>query len=149
MMPILNVSPERMQFSRRLISTLDASYGLKASPTSLAREFNFHFVGKPVTVHAARKWLVGEAIPTQDKMRALANWLGVSVDWLRFGEASESGSGSVSAAASPRDNLIQLYLSLPQKERELARDFIQMLVAKNRRDSPLRVTKQAEHITHP
>ena len=45
---------------------------------------NFCFAGPPITVHAARKWLVGDAIPTQDKMRALAQWLAVPADWLRF-----------------------------------------------------------------
>lgn len=138
MKPSVSVSPERTHFSQRLIDTLASSRSLSASPTVLAREFNFHFVGKPVTVHAARKWLVGDAIPTQDKLRALANWLGVSVDWLRFGNSSQSvqrlGIGA-SDDASPQASLIRQYLSLPHKERELVRDFIEMLVAKYRRES--------------
>lgn len=38
---------------------------------------------------AARKWLKGEAIPTQDKIHILARWIGVSPQWLRFGEAGD------------------------------------------------------------
>lgn len=152
MKPAVNVSPERMNFSQRLIDTLASSRSLSASPTSLAREFNFHFIGKPVTVHAARKWLVGDAIPTQDKLRALANWLGVSVEWLRFGNSSQSvqraGNGAIDDA-SPQASLIRLYLLLPHKERELARDFIEMLVAKHRRESTKPVPARAERVTLP
>lgn len=151
MKPPVNVSPERMNFSQRLIDTLASSRSLGASPTALACEFNFHFVGKPVTVHAARKWLVGDAIPTQDKLRALANWLGVSVEWLRFGSTGQSGmnGGSGAGDASPQAGLIRLYLSLPHKERELTRDFIEMLVAKNRRENSKPVHTQTERITLP
>ena len=147
----VNVSPERTNFSKRLIDTLASSRSLNASPTSLAREFNFYFVGKPVTVHAARKWLVGDAIPTQDKLRALANWLSVSVEWLRFGVSERSVRSNVisTAGSSPQDNLVRLYLSLPQKERELARDFIEMLVLKNRCVDAKIQTTQVESVTHP
>ena len=41
--------------------------------------------GRPITVHAARKWLMGEAIPTQDKMRDYLSALLVPIEWLRFG----------------------------------------------------------------
>lgn len=146
-----NSSPERTNFSQRLIDTLESSRALKASPTTLAREFNFHFAGTPVSVHAARKWLVGDAIPTQDKLRSLANWLGVSVEWLRFGEAGQSGNvTSISLSKNlPCDKLIHLFLSLPHKERELAQDFIRMLVAKNHREGEQRIQEQAEYVTHP
>jgi transcriptional regulator with XRE-family HTH domain len=56
------------------------------SPAALARGFNRRYAGKPVSNYAARKWLLGEAIPGQDKLRVLAQWLGVANDWLRFGE---------------------------------------------------------------
>jgi len=34
---------------------------------------------------------MGESIPTQDKLRLLAAWLGVSAEWLRFGEDGSAG----------------------------------------------------------
>ncbi len=54
----------------------------------MAREFNRRYPGVPVTIHAARKWLLGEAIPTQARLRVLARWFGVSTEWLRFGEGA-------------------------------------------------------------
>lgn len=86
---------ERNQFSARLRQALRNIHQPDNSPTALARQFNIR--GETVTVHAARKWLVGEAIPTQPKIRQLANWLGVQADWLRFGD----GDG----ASTPTDQL--------------------------------------------
>lgn len=76
---------ERKLFSDRLQLALKNASLSPDSPTILAREFNAQFDGKPITVHAARKWLVGEAIPTQEKIRTLANWLEIPLEWLRFG----------------------------------------------------------------
>ncbi|MFL6571802.1 MAG: hypothetical protein ACJ8G4_08615 [Burkholderiales bacterium] len=52
----------------------------------MAREFNLRYEGTPVTVQAVRKWVSGRALPSQDKIRALALWLEVSPQWLRYGE---------------------------------------------------------------
>lgn len=129
------ISAERQNFSARLAESLALTHGLPPSPTIVAREFNFRFIGKPITVHAARKWLVGEAIPTQDKLRALAVWLDVSVDWLRFGgglnATATAPAPSVSApAASPLDGLVRMFMSLSHRDRVLVRDFIDMLSKK-------------------
>jgi hypothetical protein len=43
-----------------------------------------------VTSHAARKWLIGEAVPTQEKILILARWLNVPAAWLRFGDADNT-----------------------------------------------------------
>jgi transcriptional regulator with XRE-family HTH domain len=75
---------ERSEFSMRLRETLRRA-SCSESATHLAREFNSRFAGDPVSVHAARKWLMGEAIPTQEKLRLLSQWFGVSAEWLRFG----------------------------------------------------------------
>lgn len=84
---------EREAFSRRLKETLQRVGDDGGSPTRLAREFNRRTPGAPVTLHAARKWLNGEAVPAQDKLRVLAEWLGVGADWLRFGEGSHRAAG--------------------------------------------------------
>lgn len=67
------------------------------SPTRIAREFNLRYHGNPITSQAVRKWLAGESIPSQEKIRFLALWLNVSAQWLRFGEADkdESRRGAV------------------------------------------------------
>jgi hypothetical protein len=79
---------ERADFSQRLQQALNQNGYPPDSPTALAREFNLRFSGGPVTVHAARKWLVGESVPTQEKVRTLASWLDVPIEWLRFGSAA-------------------------------------------------------------
>lgn len=82
---------ERDAFSQRLAEALKDAKVDVGSPTVIAREFNRRYTGKPVSTHAARKWLMGESIPTQDKLRLLAAWLGVSAEWLRFGEGVNAG----------------------------------------------------------
>lgn len=81
MQPIL----ERQAFARRLREALARVGDDGGSPTRLAQEFNRRYPGPPVTLHATRKWLNGEALPSQDKLRVLADWFGVSAEWLRFG----------------------------------------------------------------
>lgn len=151
MQSIPKISLERANFSVRLKDMLESVHGLRPSPTIVAREFNFRFVGKPITVHAARKWLVGEAIPTQDKLRSLAEWLGVSVDWLRFGGTSSQAPSinrtQMPANASPQENLIRMFLALPHRERLLAQAFIEMLGNKVRpvRASEILGPEQIDH----
>lgn len=59
--------------------------GWDESPTLVAREFNLRWRGKMVTVNAVRKWMLGQSMPTLDKLQVLADLLGVSQDWLRWG----------------------------------------------------------------
>lgn len=94
---------EREAFSRRLKEALKRIGDDGASPTRLAREFNRRYPGAPVTLHAARKWLNGEAVPAQDKLRALAAWLGVGADWLRFGEGGRPSAYRVEEGGAPVD----------------------------------------------
>ncbi|KAF0206278.1 MAG: hypothetical protein FD173_281 [Gallionellaceae bacterium] len=78
---------EKEAFSKRLTRLLnDAVIGI-ASPTLVAREFNRRYPGKPVTAQAVRKWINGEAIPAEDKIRILAKWLKTSPHWLHYGES--------------------------------------------------------------
>ncbi|MDR1708821.1 MAG: hypothetical protein LBS70_03785 [Candidatus Accumulibacter sp.] len=88
---------EREAFSRRLKEALKHVGDNGSSPTRLAREFNRRYPGTPVTLHATRKWLNGDAVPAQDKLRVLARWLGVGADWLRFGEGDAAVSDPKSA----------------------------------------------------
>ena len=60
--------------------------GKPAKVADVLRDFNALNAHAPVTTHTVRKWLMGEAIPAQPKLRTLADWLGVSAEWLRFGD---------------------------------------------------------------
>jgi transcriptional regulator with XRE-family HTH domain len=133
--PTMNSSNERESFSERLQQALKNAHYSPDSPTRLAREFNIRFGGRPITVHAARKWLVGEAIPTQDKLRMIAQWLGVPAEWLRFGGDGQpdDAEGQDKGEASPRFEssdvkLIADLQRLDEHHREIAREFIRMLV---------------------
>ena len=124
-------SVEREEFSQRLQQALSNAAYSPDSPTQLAREFNVRFVGRPITVHAARKWLVGEAIPTQEKLRTLAQWLGVPAEWLRFGASADAPEGSAQGAARFESADVRLIAELQQLDethRTIAREFIRMLI---------------------
>ncbi|HJV80642.1 hypothetical protein [Noviherbaspirillum sp.] len=132
----MNPSIEREGFSERLqLALRNADYS-PDSPTQLAREFNIRFEGRPITVHAARKWLVGEAIPTQEKLRTLAQWLGVPAEWLRFGgtetHTTVDAPGSPARFETADVKLIADLQRLDDHHQAIARDFIRMLVRMQR-----------------
>ena len=88
---------ERREFSLRLRNAL-SQVGESLAVANVTSGFNHSNNDLPVTSHAVRKWLTGEAIPTQPKLRCLAAWLGVSAAWLRFGDdAAAEVANSLSA----------------------------------------------------
>ena len=133
----MNSANERESFGERLQQALKNAHYSPDSPTRLAREFNIRFDGRPITVHAARKWLVGEAIPTQEKLRMIAHWLGVPAEWLRFGGADgDSASHGETASGTARFESADVKLiadlqRLDEHHRQIAREFIRMLVRMN------------------
>jgi hypothetical protein len=131
----MHIAEEREKFSERLKSALRRARHAPDSPTVLARHFNEIYPGRPITVHAARKWLVAQSIPTQDKLRALASWLDVPADWLRFGTVAESSHVSSSdqnsevaalLARMTRDevSLVEDLHLLEHDERHIVREMI-------------------------
>jgi transcriptional regulator with XRE-family HTH domain len=86
----ITTEQERAAFSQRLALALGQAGMLPCTSARLATEFNRVHSGSPITLHAARKWLIGESIPTQEKLKVLAAWLGVSAVWLRYGEELET-----------------------------------------------------------
>jgi transcriptional regulator with XRE-family HTH domain len=75
----------RQQFSERLKKEFFRVGLPVSSPTQIANEFNRQYPANKVAAQTVRKWLLADAIPTQAKLLALANWLNVSPQWLRFG----------------------------------------------------------------
>lgn len=131
---VIKSSSERDGFSSRLQQCLRNSHHSSDSPTELAREFNVRFNARPITVHAARKWLVGEAIPTQDKMRTLATWLQVPIEWLRFGgdEQQVHEFDPVNALRSADLKIIADMHLLDEHHRQIVREFIRIIVRNQR-----------------
>ncbi|MEQ1638274.1 MAG: transcriptional regulator [Methylococcales bacterium] len=123
---------EKTEFSQRLRKAIeDAGYSLR--PTVLEREFNTRYWGRSVTVQAVRRWLRGEAIPAQDKLQVLAEWLNVEPHTLRFGEQAAE---SIRAKRQQWDEAldyqeretIERYLSLPAPQRKVLRAVIEAFV---------------------
>ncbi|MBW8078016.1 MAG: hypothetical protein GJU76_08085 [Gallionella sp.] len=88
----------RVAFSKRLTHELKRIGQPISSPTQIARAFNSHFSGQGVTAQTVRKWLLSEAMPTQPKLLALAAWLGVSEQWLRYGSGAKMETAATLSA---------------------------------------------------
>ncbi len=86
------LNDEKQGFSRRLRDSLRRVQVDTRAVAVIAREFNLRYDGTPVSAQAVRKWIGGKALPSQDKIRALALWLEVSPHWLRFGEGEAGGA---------------------------------------------------------
>lgn len=119
---------ERERFSRRLKEALLRAGEVCDSPAALARAFNRRYPGKPVSDYAARKWLQGEAIPGQDKLRVLAQWLKVTNDWLRFGEGIQPDA-YVACEASPMLDyeLMRAIAGLSDEHQTVVRELVAAL----------------------
>lgn len=100
----MTLEDEKQGFSKRLKEAMRRVRVDTGSPTRIAREFNLRYHGDPVTTQAVRKWLTGRSLPSQDKIRALALWLDVPPQWLRFGEGErkeERGQTAARQEAAP------------------------------------------------
>ena len=132
---------EPQAFADRLRHALDSA-GVRASPTVVANGFNLRYWGRSITPHTARNWLLGQSLPTQDKLVVLAEWLQVSPDELRFGKAasgrrlSEADAQFEHLDMADRE-MISRYLSLAAAERKTVREVVAaMTVAAGARVRP-------------
>ncbi|MEK6842742.1 MAG: hypothetical protein AABX84_02905 [Nanoarchaeota archaeon] len=121
---------EREAFSQRLRQSLNNANCPNNSPTKLMHNFNMRFPGRSITVHAARKWLVAEAIPTQDKIHTLAEWLLVSANWLRFGDNDEYIAKQATIVKSEDLKLLADLQSLKDCDRQIVREFVHIMMHK-------------------
>lgn len=115
---------ERMLFADRLHQALSGSGRTSSSPILLARELNRNHPQLAITYHAVRKWFCGEAIPTQDKMRVLADMLHVHIHWLRYGEGGMKNIATIS-----QDLLLMADIQrLDAHHQALVREFVRLLL---------------------
>jgi len=123
---------EREAFSQRLSTALKEARIDVTSPTIFAREFNRRYTGKSVSSYAARKWLMGESIPTQDKLRLLASWLGISAEWLRYGKDGEATKHAAQSDHahynSPDIELISNISQLNSEHKQVVREVVLTLL---------------------
>lgn len=124
-------SQERQHFSDRLQDRLRKA-GIKVKASVVAHEFNLRADGAAITTHAARKWLLGEAMPTHERMRILAGWLGVHASWLQYGDAENGDYASGSPVPDIHSSelmLIQDYRRLPEHGQKILRQMMSSLLA--------------------
>ena len=62
--------------------------------------FNHRYDGQSISVQSANNWLLGKAIPNQDKLAILALWLNVSNQWLRFGDTDQTNILNINSSDS-------------------------------------------------
>ncbi len=119
---------EKVEFAKRLCDAMtQAGYSLR--PVVLEREFNTRYWGRSVTMQAVRRWLRGEAIPSQEKLQVLADWLKVEPQVLRYGEAVRN---SIQQQKQRWDEGVgyleretfDAFLKLPAPQRKLIREVI-------------------------
>ena len=60
-------APGKTAFAERLKAAMTAA-GYAPRPAVLEREFNDRHWGRPMTLHGVRRWLLGETLPTHDKL---------------------------------------------------------------------------------
>ena len=122
----LPADQERQQFSTRLKQSLRGA-NCPVTAGAFAQQYNLRADGASVSVYAVRKWLNGESIPTQDKVHIIARWIGVSPQWLRFGEVDPS-TGEASGMDARDLQLVNDVRLLSEPEREVIRAMITALL---------------------
>jgi len=88
----MNSTTEKIkeEFAKRINKAMDdKNYPLRGRARVLSREFG-------VSDKGAGKWLKGEAIPETSKIPLLADFLGVSAEWLLNGASDAANSGNSS-----------------------------------------------------
>lgn len=137
----MDVTNEKLrgQFSERLKREFKRLGLPLASPTNIAGEFNKRYPGRKVVPQTVRKWLGAEAMPTQEKMVALADWFGVSPQWLRFGSGErraasgrDDGHGIAGEGTKSQEELatiFELLTRLTPANLKLAESLIQSVLA--------------------
>ena len=119
---------EKTLFAQRLALAMTAN-GYEAKASVLEREFNLNYSGKPMTLHGVRKWLIGESIPSGDKLLTLAKWLDVPPEELAFEKDIQKAIAQRDARWQQdigyRDKeVFEAFIALPPAHKKVIRDMI-------------------------
>lgn len=120
----MHTNEEKLGFSHRLKAAIQASAPKADTANAIAIQFNLRHRKEPVSVQAVHKWLNAQAIPSSDKVETLAEWLGVTTGWLRYGYDSNDGK-------QPLSNMAHLMLTrfnaLSERQQVLVLDLLNNL----------------------
>lgn len=127
------MNDERQESSQRLAEAMHKA-GYEPRPNVLLKVFNSRYRGPSVTAMTISRWLGGQAIPNQDKLQVLADLFGVEPHVLRFGKAgkrrvAETQATWMQALGARERQIIETYLTLPPKRRELVGELVEALAA--------------------
>lgn len=119
---------EKAEFAQRLRTAIIAA-GYEARPAVLEKNFNARYWGRSVTFQAVSRWLRGEAIPSQEKLQVLADWLKVEPHVLRYGAQAID---AIRAKQKQWDEgigfqereVFEAFLTLPAPQRKIVREVI-------------------------
>jgi transcriptional regulator with XRE-family HTH domain len=92
-----------------------------------------------------RKWLLGLAIPTLDKLQVLAKLLDVSEDWLRWGLEHKTQE----KRSEEETSLIQDYLLLNPRDQRVVRSLIEVFILQYAYDIEATNTPPPSHQHQP
>lgn len=117
------------KFAKRLRAAMQAS-GYEAKPSVLEREFNLRYLGRPMTLHGVRRWLLGESLPKQDKVEVLAEWLRIPPQQLRYGSEIEQRMKQQKTRweegiGYQEREVFEAFLALPAPQKKVVREVIQ------------------------
>lgn len=87
----MHAESDKTGFSKRLKMALELAGLSQLSLAEIANKFNLRHPNKPVTPQAVHNWLIGQSIPTPDKIDTLSKWLNISSEWLRYGKEQIEG----------------------------------------------------------
>ena len=85
----MHTETEKQAFSKRLSIALRAINHKLQTVNDIAIQFNLRHEQEPISNQAVHKWLTGQSIPAEDKVKTLAKWLNVSTEWLRTGHDNQ------------------------------------------------------------
>jgi transcriptional regulator with XRE-family HTH domain len=126
MSKIWAASAERCAFNARLRLALKTA-DCPAHAREIAARCNRSVPTAAVTEHAVRSWLRAEALPTQDRLLALAAALGVAPGWLRFGPDAVCGAKMEADLVQWRDLAADL-AAMSERDKQLVRELLDLLL---------------------
>ena len=123
-----NQKSEKVLFAERLGLAIK-NKGIKQSPTVLCNLFISNWSGRSITPHTARNWILGIAMPQQDKLVCLAKLLDTSAGQLRYGRSNEktmifSTDNFESEITNTDQEFFMRYLNLDDVRKRLSRDVV-------------------------
>lgn len=131
----MRITTAREAFARRLIDALlDSGYRSQRNAKSGVDVAPLAKIAS-VTREMARRYTEGAALPDVNKMRVIADWLGVRVAWLRDGEgerrpgagAAKQEGGNYEALTPEAREVGLTWQRLSAPRREMVREVLFML----------------------